>query len=555
MPLTSGAQLEGYVIQRLLGRGRYGFRYLAQDASKRECLIREFLPHEFAERSDGAIRPRDAEDRTALRFWMRSFLEKSTQVSHLVHPALPQVLRQFEAHGTGYEVCSYEPGESLQTLLDTGGTLSEAALLRVLRGLCGALETAHAAGLMHHDLCLEHVWLRDSDGTVCLQEFGIMRAPIRMKARAVTGIPAAPFAAPEDDAASHTPTAAADLYALGVIAYRALSGTLPPSAAERRRGVVVPPLAAAARGRCSAELLAAIEQAMQMAPEQRPRSVAEWRASLRAAAADAPAARADRPRVASRRPLRFALPAAALVAVAAIGYLLVPKSGVVPAAAAVQTALPAPASGSAATASPAAPAAATTAAETSLDRLALELIARERKLQEARDAQRVQEEREKAQAAAKLKETETRTAGGAAPAIVNSAPPAPSPAAVEAEARTRTLEAEVARLRADSEARQRSEEEAAKARAQAAAEKDLAAQGAEAERARQTQAIALARKKCSLPAMDLSEGGNLNFYNALQAPGARKTAGGAIRLPPVELGNGKTAIYEITPDSCAHLVR
>ena len=55
--------------------------------------------------------------------------------------------------------------------------------------------------------------------------------------------------------------------------------------------------------------------------------------------------------------------------------------------------------------------------------------------------------------------------------------------------------------------------------------------------------------------MDLSEGNNLNFYNAISVPGAQKVGSGAIRLPPIELNDGTKAVYDITPDSCAQRVK
>jgi hypothetical protein len=268
---------------------------------------------------------------------------------------------------------------------------------------------------------------------------------------------------------------------------------------------------------------------------------------------------------------RFALPFIALLAAAVVGYLLIPKGGVVPSAPAPAPIASTPARSTAEAPAPSASdsgaAAASDAASSSgpaseggssLDRLALDLIARERKLQEARDAQRAQIEQDRAEAAAKAKEAlagRSSAAASTTPTTVIAPPAPPSQQAIDAEARTRALELEVARLRAESEARQRQEDESAKARALAAAEKEVAAQNAEAERERQAKAIATARKTCSLPAMDLSVAGNLNYFNALSAPGATKTSTGAIRLPPVEVADGKTAVYEITPDSCAHKVR
>lgn len=555
-PLAAGAQIEDYVIERVLERDRYGYTYLAQDVKRNEVAIREFLPHEFAERFGGAVRPRDQDDRNSLRFWLRAFLEKSSQVSRLVHPSLPRALRQFEAEGAAFVVAEFHPGETLQSLLDRDGTLAEGPLKRVLLGVLGALEAAHGAGLLHRDLCPQHIWLRASDGSPQLQGFGVLRAPIRLKSRTVSGAALAPYAAPEDEAASGAQIPATDIYALGVIAYRALSGVLPPSSLERRQGATLTQIAEAAAVPCSATLAQAVDWALQLAPENRPQTAAVWRDALRGEEAqDAPVvAPPTAPTPAPRRGLPgWALPAGAVTALLVLGYALFPRSEKptpAPASAAAPAATTAGAGSIAAPPAGGAPAAGDGAS--SLDRLALDLIARDKKAQDARELQRLQEQRA-SEGAARKREQDLKPAPGAVPPQVTVPPPAAPAPDTEAVTRERALEAEVARLRAESESKQRADEEAARAREQAA--KDAAAKLADAERTKQSQAIALARRNCKVPAMDLSEGNNLNFYNAISVPGAQKVGSGAIRLPPIELNDGTKAVYDITPDSCAQRVK
>lgn len=68
------------------------------------------------------------------------------------------------------------------------------------------------------------------------------------------------------------------------------------------------------------------------------------------------------------------------------------------------------------------------------------------------------------------------------------------------------------------------------------------------------QVIAEARANCRIPAPDLSADGRLTYQRAQRIPGAARR-GRAISLPPVRLPDGRDARFEITPDSCARLVR
>lgn len=578
-PLEAGARVGAYVVQRLIAVERYGFSYLALDEAQSECLLREFLPQDFLERSANGVQPRDPDDRNPLSFWLRAYLERSTRIARFSHPALPRILTQFEAGGTGYEVSEYAPGDTLQALLDRNEVLDESRLLSLLDGVMAGLEAVHAAGLLHRDLCPQHIWLREADGSPQLQAFSVLRAPVRLKSGVVLGTAMAPFAAPEEDAPGTAPTAATDIYALGVIAYRALAGVLPPSPAARREGAVLVPLAEAARVPCSEAVAKAVDWALQLAPAQRPHSIADWRDVLAPTWNPAPLAvepEAEIPAAAKRASSaapRYAMAAVAVIAIAAGAYWLLarPPAKSLPAAPVAA----APSAKAAAGDESAAPAAATGDEQPSLDQLALDLIARERKLQEARDAQRAQEAQDRAAAVAKARETprgkgNVAAAEGGAAAAPGSADTAkagpapaavtPSPEAIEAEKRALELEREVARLRSEREARlQAAEAEAAKERAQAELDNDLKARKAVADREHKAQLVAQAikdaRRNCRLPAMQLSAGDNLTYYNALSAPGAYKTDSGAIRLPPVELSDGSREVYEITPDSCAHRVR
>lgn len=463
-PLATGTRLDVYEIAGVLEQGRYSNTYLARDEAGGEVTINEFLPHEFAVREAGTVRARELEDRTPLRFWLRSFLDKAVLLQKLNHPGLIRVLRQFEANGTGYYVTERVAGETLATIVEREGVLSEAQLRRLLTPVLAGLEQAHAVGLLHRDIRPENLLVRPDDSAV-LSDFGVLRAPIRFKARTVFSAGMPPYAAPEEFymAGPHGPWT--DLYALGATAYRVVTGQAPPDARSRASGPALAPVAMNARVRCSEALAAAIDEALHLPAEQRPQSIAAWRAALQGAGVEEPESALEgisamglpagqRPR--SRLPLVIG---AVVIAAAAGAYFLLGSHGgsdaqqavvqsapartaatpAAPAAAAV----PAPAAADAATG----PAPAPAQGDAGLDRLALDLMAKEKKVADARDQLQVQHEQA-------LQEARNNAAasGKTAVAATAAAAPAPTQAELDAAEHLRQLQAEVDRLRKEKEA-------------------------------------------------------------------------------------------------------
>ena len=454
-PLAVGTRLDAYEVTEVVEQGRYSYSYLARDAAGTEVLIKEFLPHEFAVRDGDTVRAREADDKTPLRFWLRSFLDKAVLLQKLNHPGLIRVLKQFEANGTGYYVTERVVGQSLEAILQRQTTLNEAQLRRMLAPVLAGLEQAHAVGLLHRDIRPANLLLRADDSAV-LSDFGVLRAPIRFKARTVFSAGAPPYAAPEEFfmAGPHGPWT--DLYALGATAYRVVTGQAPPDARSRATGPALAPVAMSAKVRLTEPMAAAIDEALHLTAEQRPQSVAAWRAALQGASeqdseAAAPAGgmpETEYGAARKRSPLPLLLGVGVVLAGAAGAYFMMHSRG-------SQEAAPAPAvaSAPAATAAPqqvaaaapdsASPAAASSSAPSGnggdLDRLAMDLMSKEKKLADAREQLQVQHE-QAAQAA---------VGKPAAPAAA--AAPPPSQAEAEAAEHLKQLQAEVDRLRKEKE--------------------------------------------------------------------------------------------------------
>ncbi|WP_327008078.1 serine/threonine protein kinase [Dactylosporangium sp. NBC_01737] len=126
------------------------------------------------------------------------------------------------AGGTPYVVMELIDGESLEALLHrTGGPLQVTAALRTAAQLASALAAVHARGLVHHDVKPANVVLTDAGAK--LVDFGVS-AVAGDDTGQLLGTPA--YLAPER-LRGIPPSPATDVYALGVVLHRMLTGALP----------------------------------------------------------------------------------------------------------------------------------------------------------------------------------------------------------------------------------------------------------------------------------------------------------------------------------------
>jgi len=138
--------------------------------------------------------------------------------------------------GMLFLVMEYIDGESLREALDARGPLSLARLLDLARQIGAALSRAHAAGIVHRDLKPENVMLVRREGepdVIKVVDFGIAKVPAAHRhpndaARTQAGmIYGTPDYMPPEQALGGDVGASADLYALGIVLFEALTGRRP----------------------------------------------------------------------------------------------------------------------------------------------------------------------------------------------------------------------------------------------------------------------------------------------------------------------------------------
>ena len=200
-----------YRLDDRIGAGAMGEVWRATDVLLNRPVAVKLLRPELAQREDDLARFR-AEARSA---------------ASVPHPCVVQVYDYCEDDSCGrpYLVMELVDGTPLDRLLD-GGPAGAAFTLDIIAQTARGLAAAHEAGLVHRDIKPQNLLLTRA-GQVKITDFGIARAagsaPLT-RTGMMLGTPA--YLAPER-ALGQAGTPAADLYALGIVAYRCLAGRLP----------------------------------------------------------------------------------------------------------------------------------------------------------------------------------------------------------------------------------------------------------------------------------------------------------------------------------------
>ena len=276
-------RLQEYELVRVLGFGGFGMTYLGYDHNlDRPVAIKEYLPLDIATRtSDHSVVPQASEFRGTFEWGLNSFLDEARTLARFDHRHIIKVLRFFEAHGTGYIVMEYAEGETLSDYLNRKGTLTESELKEILFPLLAGLEEVHGADFLHRDIKPGNIIIRAEDGSPVLLDFGAARQAIGAKSRSLSAILTPGYAPFEQYSTRGAQGPWTDLYALGAVCYRALTGEVPDDAIDRTHDDPLVPLAERCdEDQASPGFLSAIDRALQVNKEYRPQTIGAWRAEL-----------------------------------------------------------------------------------------------------------------------------------------------------------------------------------------------------------------------------------------------------------------------------------
>lgn len=244
-----------YRLLAQLGMGGYSTVYQALDTQSRQVVAIKQI------RLSGLSASESIEA-------TETFYREGTLLSHLSHPRLPRLFDQFSDREHWYLVMDYIHGQTLdaylheQESLATGLLLSE--VLEMALQLCDILDYLHTRQppVIFRDLKPENI-MREDTGQLKLIDFGIARRLKSEQRRDTIPLGSPGYAAPEQYGKAQT-TPQADIYSLGMLLYRMLSGHDP--AEESLQPLKLPEIQAEA-------LVALVERMCSLDVMQRPGNV------------------------------------------------------------------------------------------------------------------------------------------------------------------------------------------------------------------------------------------------------------------------------------------
>ncbi len=282
MALPPGTRVQDYEIRRMLGHGGFGITYLCRNLTLDiDAAVKEYFPADLTVRErDHVVAPRAPGDEATFQWGLDRFLDEARALERFKHPNIIQMRHCFKAQGTAYIVMEYVRGETLGNKLKRHGTLDGEELTALLLPMLDGLAQVHTAGMLHRDIKPANIMLRETDGSPVLVDFGAARQAIGERSRSLTTILTIPYAPMEQYHRRGQQGPWTDLYALGAVCYRAVTGNLPEEAAGRLQNDPQVPAVKAARGKAGTRFLQAIDWALQVEESDRPQDVAAWRTAL-----------------------------------------------------------------------------------------------------------------------------------------------------------------------------------------------------------------------------------------------------------------------------------
>jgi serine/threonine protein kinase/tetratricopeptide (TPR) repeat protein len=234
MTIPTGTRLGRYEIRSKIGEGGMGEVYLAEDTRLGRKVAVKVLAEALTQNRDRLSR----------------FDQEAYAASALNHPNIITIYEMGDEDGRHFIATEFIDGVTLKKHLRSG-PMDFAEVLNIAIQIAGALQEAHAAGIIHRDIKPENIMIR-RNGHVKMLDFGlakltedlsaeetdteaVTRARVRTDAGVVLGT--SQYMSPEQ-ARGQPVDARTDIWSFGVVLYEMVAGR-PPFTGDTRTDVIV----------------------------------------------------------------------------------------------------------------------------------------------------------------------------------------------------------------------------------------------------------------------------------------------------------------------------
>jgi serine/threonine protein kinase len=262
-----GRTIGKYRIVGQLGRGGAGIVYHAVDETLNRDVAIKILNPGLA---DTEI--------------LKRFRAEATILARLNHPQIATIYELYRADSDLLMVMECVPGETLEKIAQRAGPMPAERAASVVDQILSALEHAHRAGIVHRDMKPANVMVTP-EGGVKIMDFGIARMRGAEQMTVEGRMMGTPAYMPPEQVLGQEVDGRADLYSVGVVFYRLLTGALPfaadsPIAVLQRQILETPVPLEAHRSDLPAWCEQIVQRALAKAPADRFQTAEEFREAI-----------------------------------------------------------------------------------------------------------------------------------------------------------------------------------------------------------------------------------------------------------------------------------
>lgn len=226
-----------YTIGTVLGFGGFGITYRAWDRVLEQMVaVKEYYPNGIVNRIPGQdeVIIYTGERANEFQKGKERFLSEARNMARFsTHPNIVNVFAFFEANNTAYIVMEFLDGISYkQYIRNNGGKVTPDIAIEVTLSVLDALHEIHKARIIHRDISPDNIFICEG-GIIKVIDFGAARFSTGDEEKTMSIILKPGYAPPEQYRNKSRQGPWTDIYAVGAVLYRSITGVMPEESVNR----------------------------------------------------------------------------------------------------------------------------------------------------------------------------------------------------------------------------------------------------------------------------------------------------------------------------------